>query len=293
MTSVERVLEYAKLTPEACLESNPDFKPSIGWPEHGAVQFKNVSLTYNTNLQVLKNLTFDVQPSEKIGIVGRTGAGKSSIISALFRLNEFVGDILIDSLAIRDLGLHDLRKNISIIPQDPLLFCGKIRYNLDPFNLHQDNDLWRVLKQVRLGNKITTLDYQVDEGGANFSVGERQLVCLARAILTKNKILVMDEATANIDPASDNFIQNTIREVFADCTVITIAHKLQTIINCNRILVLDEGRLREYDHPNILLQNQNGYFSKMVAQTGQSASVMLKKMAKQSFEDSITYTSKN
>ncbi|XP_075538961.1 ATP-binding cassette subfamily C member 4-like isoform X1 [Dermacentor variabilis] len=284
MTSVERVLEYSSVQPEAELQSSPGRKPPTTWPEHGAITLDGMSLSYSKDeTPVLKDLRCHIKAMEKIGVVGRTGAGKSSIIAALFRMTEPDGPILIDGVDIRFIGLHDLRSKISIIPQDPVLFTGPVRRNLDPFSEHGDEKLWKALEEVRLKASIEDLpgglSAQVSEGGGNFSVGQRQLICLARAVLRQNKILVMDEATANVDPRTDALIQNTIRENFTNCTVITIAHRLHTIMDSDRVIVLDAGRIIEFDEPYELMKNEFSQFTTMVQHAGASTARQLWKVA--------------
>ncbi|XP_015446388.1 multidrug resistance-associated protein 4 isoform X3 [Pteropus alecto] len=284
MISVERVIEYTDLEKEEPWEYPK--RPPPGWPHEGVIVFDNVNFTYSLDGPlVLKHLTALIKSREKVGIVGRTGAGKSSLISALFRLSEPKGKIWIDKILTTEIGLHDLRKKMSIIPQEPVLFTGTMRKNLDPFNEHTDEELWNALKEVQLKEAIEDLpgkmDTELAESGSNFSVGQRQLVCLARAILKKNRILIIDEATANVDPRTDELIQKKIREKFAQCTVLTIAHRLNTIIDSDKIMVLDSGRLKEYDEPYVLLQNKDSLFYKMVQQLGKAEAAALTEIAKQ------------
>ncbi|XP_054155290.1 ATP-binding cassette subfamily C member 4-like [Oppia nitens] len=285
MTSVERIVEYSRLPQEAPLEANKQHKPRPEWPDCGRIQFKNMYLFYeSSNKPVLKNLCCSIKSAEKIGIVGRTGAGKSSIISALFRMVEPKGQILIDGIDTKSIGLHDLRKKISIIPQDPVVFTGTVRRNLDPFGEYSDEQIWKALDEVQLKHAVQELrgelDAELSEGGSNFSVGQRQLVCLARAILRSNRVLVLDEATANVDHQTDSLIQTTIRNKFSDCTVLTIAHRLNTIIDSHRVLVLDAGEIIEFDTPLALLQRK-GKFYDMCRKTGKDMFNHLMKMAKE------------
>ncbi|GFN81871.1 multidrug resistance-associated protein 4 [Plakobranchus ocellatus] len=276
MISVERVIQYTQLPLEADLASESDKKPPPSWPTKGSIHAKDVSLQYSpSGPYVLKNLNFDIHASEKIGIVGRTGAGKSSLITTLFRMVEPHGTLLIDGINIHKIGLHDLRGAISIIPQDPVLFTGTVRRNLDPFQEYYDEQLWRALDEVQLKEAISAnsegLYMEVDEGGSNFSAGQRQLMCLARAVLGNTRILVIDEATANVDPITDELIQQTIRSKFKECTVLTIAHRLHTIIDSDRIMVLDAGEIVELDTPMALLsKGKGGVFYAMVEQLGKA-----------------------
>ncbi|XP_018576445.1 probable multidrug resistance-associated protein lethal(2)03659 isoform X2 [Anoplophora glabripennis] len=289
MTSVERILEYNTIEHEGDLESEPDKKPSSKWPEFGKIEFRNIYLRYfPEDPPVLQNLNFTIFPKEKVGIVGRTGAGKSSLINAIFQLTDTEGTILIDEVNISCIGLHDLRSKISIIPQEPVLFSGTMRKNLDPFDEYLDADIWRALEDVELKEAMqdltSGLSSKMSEGGSNFSVGQRQLVCLARAILRNNKILVLDEATANVDPQTDALIQNTIRKKFEECTVLTIAHRLNTVMDSDKVLVMDAGTVKEFDQPYKLLQNPDGILYSMVQQTGKAMAETLFKIAEQSFK---------
>jgi ATP-binding cassette subfamily C (CFTR/MRP) protein 4 len=289
MTAVERVVEYQSVDPEPEFESKADKKPPKDWPEKGQIKFNKLSLSYSPNMEdkVLKELEFEIKPQEKIGIVGRTGAGKSSIINALFRLSYLDGTIDIDLRDTQQMGLHDLRSKISIIPQEPVLFSGTMRYNLDPFEEYSDDKLWSALEEVNLKKIIKEmpagLNTKITEGGTNFSVGQRQLVCLARAILRENKILVMDEATANVDLETDALIQKTIRHKFADCSVLTIAHRLNTIMDSDRILVMDAGKCVEFASPHELLvkKDEPRIFHGMLKETGKATFDMLKRIAKE------------
>ncbi|KAI9198325.1 hypothetical protein LWI28_013908 [Acer negundo] len=273
LNSVERVGTYIDLPSEApaIIESN---RPPPGWPSSGSIKFEDVVLRYRPELHpVLHGLSFIISPSEKVGIVGRTGAGKSSMLNALFRIVELQrGRISIDGCDVGKLGLTDLRKVLSIIPQSPVLFSGTVSFNLDPFSEHNDADLWEALERAHLKDVIRKnscgLDAEVSEGGENFSVGQRQLLSLARALLRRSKIIVLDEATAAVDVRTDALIQRTIREEFKSCTMLIIAHRLNTIIDCDRILVLDAGQVVEHDTPETLLLNKEGAFSRMVQSTG-------------------------
>lgn len=264
MTNVERVLEYTAIEQEQTTGRKPS-----DWPKEGRVEYSNVTLRYcSADEPVLKNISFVIEPLQKIGIVGRTGAGKSSIISTLFRLYDVDGSIVIDGENIKDIAIETLRSRISIIPQDPVLFSGSIRDNLDPFRQYSDTDLWKVLEDVSLKDVIKNLDLKITEGGNNFSTGQRQLICLARTVVNKNKILVLDEATANVDPQTDALIQSAIKDKFSECTVLTIAHRLDTVLSSDKVMVIDNGTVVEFDSPQILLENDEGVFNGMIKRAG-------------------------
>jgi len=264
VVSVERLNEYSNNVAED--DWVKDYRPPADWPQKGVVDFHDYSTKYREGTSlVLKNLSFKINSTDKIGVVGRTGAGKSSITLALFRVIEPVeGQIIIDEIDITKIGLHDLRSKLSIIPQDPVLFSGSIRFNLDPFDKYTDQEIWKSLESAHLKSFVNSLEeglqYNITEGGENLSLGQRQLICLARALLKKSKILVLDEATASVDYTTDEIIQKTIRSEFKDCTTITIAHRLNTVFDSTKILVLDKGMNVEYDTPDKLLNNPNSFF---------------------------------
>lgn len=295
MTSVERIARYEHVESEGALESTPDQKPPPTWPAKGEIKFADLSLRYAPDADcepVLKHLNIDIKPTEKVGIVGRTGAGKSSLINALFRLSYNDGAVIIDQRDTSDMGLHDLRSKISIIPQEPVLFSGTMRFNLDPFDEYSDIKLWEALDEVKLKQVVCDmpngLESKISEGGSNFSVGQRQLVCLARAILRDNRVLVLDEATANVDPQTDALIQTTIRQKFKACTVLTIAHRLNTVMDSDKVLVMDAGRAVEFGSPyELLTESKAKVFWGMVQQTGNATYDSLFKVAQEAHEKSL------
>jgi ABC-type multidrug transport system fused ATPase/permease subunit len=268
LVAVQRLKEYAdNLSTEGLRDHYP--RPPVDWPTNGRIQFKDVVVKYRPELPpVLKRVNFTINPQEKVGIVGRTGAGKSTLIQVLFRLIEPAGgDILIDGVSTINLDLPDLRRKLACIPQDPVLFVGTIRSNLDPFNELEDQQLWDALDRVHMKKMVEAMPESIYssivEGGINFSLGQRQLICIARAILRGAKILVMDEATAAIDMESDQLIQNTVRSSFADVTVLTIAHRLATIVDYDRIMVVADGGIAEFESPKTLLANPDSIFYSM------------------------------
>ncbi|XP_065155853.1 multidrug resistance-associated protein 1 isoform X1 [Atheta coriaria] len=273
IVAVERIKEYGETKQEAPW-TIANKAPPPSWPDSGAVVFKDYAVRYREGLDlVLKKVSFEVKGGEKVGIVGRTGAGKSSLTLALFRIIEAAnGEIIIDGQNIADMGLHDLRSRLTIIPQDAVLFSGSLRMNLDPFDKHSDNEVWEALEHAHLKQFVVGLPaglhHEVAEGGENLSVGQRQLICLSRALLRKTKVLVLDEATAAVDLETDDLIQRTIRTEFKDCTVLTIAHRLNTIMDSDRVIVLDKGAIHEFDTPANLLADRSTIFHGMCQDAG-------------------------
>eukprot|EP00698_Gefionella_okellyi_P004133 TRINITY_DN13869_c0_g1_i1.p1 TRINITY_DN13869_c0_g1~~TRINITY_DN13869_c0_g1_i1.p1 ORF type:complete len:1343 (-),score=367.63 TRINITY_DN13869_c0_g1_i1:24-4052(-) len=286
MNSVERVIHYINVDSEAAAII-PDNRPPKSWPARGEITFDHLEVRYRPDLPaVINDLSCTIRGGEKIGVVGRTGAGKTTFVQCLFRLVEATaGKLLIDGLDVSSIGLTDLRSRLSVVPQDPVLFSGPLRANLDPFNHYDTADIWKALERVQLRTHVESLpdklETKMSEGGSNFSVGERQLLCMARALLRHSQILVMDEATANIDTKTDALIQDTIRSAFATCTVLTIAHRLNTIIDADRVMVLDKGSIAEFASPAELLSNPQSHFTQMVAQTGGASASYLQQAAVQ------------
>ncbi|XP_077481408.1 ATP-binding cassette sub-family C member 12-like isoform X2 [Stigmatopora argus] len=269
--SVERLQEYITgCKPEAARHVEDAHVPE-NWPATGNILFWRYKMRYRENTPVvLDGLTFLIRAGEKLGIVGRTGSGKSSLGTALFRLVEAAeGSILIDGVDISTIGLRDLRSKLSLIPQDPMLFSGTVRSNLDPLNSYSDEEIWAALERTYVKDSISKLEGQLQapvfENRENFSVGERQLICLARALLRNSKIIVLDEATGSIDSETDALIQTTIRDAFKDCTVLTIAHRINTVMHADRILVMDDGKVAELGRPDVLARRSDSLFSSLLS----------------------------
>ncbi|KAI9501197.1 P-loop containing nucleoside triphosphate hydrolase protein, partial [Coemansia spiralis] len=303
MNAVERVKQYLQIDQEASLRSEPENKPPPSWPKTGDVQIENLVIEYTPGVPVLHNISISASHGEKIGVVGRTGAGKSTMSLALLRFVEAIeGRIVLDGIDISKIGLEDLRRNVTIIPQDPVLFNGTIRFNLDPFNEYPDEIVWDALRRThlvhergsqntsratsinegangtdsdtplleRMSGIFTSLDAEIKENGQNLSLGQRQLVALARALVRRSRLIIMDEATASVDFDTDDRIQRTIRgPEFANSTLFCIAHRLRTIIDYDRVLVLDKGKVAEFDTPQNLLQNKDGIFRSMCEKSGE------------------------
>lgn len=309
MSKVQRMFHYCELEPEEQLHAPPsklavhgvgapdqgaaehlvqertEELESIDWPADSSIEFCNASLRYGDGLPLsLSDVTFRVEPGEKIGVCGRTGAGKSSLIMSLFRIVELcAGRVLVGGVDCATVPLHLLRSRLSIIPQTPALFSGTVRHNLDPASEHTDTDLWRVLDSVELKAFVEAqemkLEHDVGDGGKQLSVGQRQLICVARALLKPSSILVMDEATASVDPDTDRVIHKAVADAFRHHTIITIAHRLPTIINSDRVLVMDKGSVVEFDSPQRLLENSRSAFFRLVEETGAHSASFLRGQA--------------
>ncbi|KAG0056100.1 hypothetical protein BGZ83_006361 [Gryganskiella cystojenkinii] len=279
---------YGMNIPAEAPDHIPENQPPVDWPSQGEIEFKKVVLRYqNYGVAVLKKVSFIVRPSEKIGVVGKMGSGKTTLLISLLRVVEAAeGKILIDNVDVREIGLQDLRSKIAIIPQEPVLFVGTIRSNLDPFHRRTDQEIWAALDAAHLSENIKAnmpakLETPIIENGRNFSLGQRQLFCIARAILFQSRILVLDEATSAVDLQTDLLIQETIKKNFANCTVLMIAHRLNTIIECDKILVMEDGRVVEFEHPTKLIENKDGYFHSLVSQSGPDSVARLKIMLRE------------
>ncbi|XP_047963143.1 LOW QUALITY PROTEIN: ABC transporter C family member 8-like [Salvia hispanica] len=270
LTSTQRIKQYMQIPPRAPAVIADNRPPSL-WPRKGRIDLMDLKIRYRPNAPiVLKGITCTFKEGKRVGVVGRTGSGKTTLISALFRLVEpHSGKILIDELDICSIGLRDLRLKLSIIPQEPTLFRGSVRTNVDPLGLHSDDEIWEALEKCQLKSTVSKLpdllDSSVSDEGENWSMGQRQLFCLGRVLLRWNKILVLDEATASIDSATDAILQKIIREEFANCTVITVAHRVPTVVDSDMVLVLSNGELVEYDEPSKLME-MNSAFSNLVAE---------------------------
>ncbi|RUS23063.1 hypothetical protein BC937DRAFT_92822, partial [Endogone sp. FLAS-F59071] len=276
LNAIERVQEYLEIDEEP-LSKVPENEPPVSWPQTGEIKVEDLVVQYAPeNPPVLRDVSFHVKPREKVGIVGRTGSGKSTLAISLFRFMEPTkGRILIDGVDIHKIGLEDLRSRLTIIPQDPILFSGTLRSNLDPFDKHDDAELWTALKRSHLveegssSEQFASLDSPVSENGANFSQGQRQLIALARALVKRSKLIVMDEATSSVDFDTDHKIQHTIRAEFADSSLLCIAHRIRTVADYDRILVLDAGQVLEYDTPYALMMKEDSVFRSMCERSGE------------------------
>mmetsp|Transcript_21963 Transcript_21963/g.32634 ORF Transcript_21963/g.32634 Transcript_21963/m.32634 type:complete len:1269 (+) Transcript_21963:425-4231(+) len=289
ITSIERMHNMEVLPQEKSMVTSEENEVDLSWPRKGLLEFNDVAMRYRPDLPLaLDGLTFTLHHGQRCAVVGRTGAGKSTLTTALFRLVEIErGTISLDGIDLSTLGLSDVRgrhNGMFILPQDPVLFSGSIGSNLDPFSVHNDKDMVEALGLVCFpganGKRTDILQEKVEEGGANYSSGEKQLLCLARAMLAKPRLLVLDEATSAVDGTTDEFVQKMLRSQFRDTTLLTIAHRLNTVIDYDTVLVMDKGKVAEFGSPKSLLENEDGIFTAMVNATGLESAAALKKIAK-------------
>merc|ERR1739838_678273 len=272
--SIERIKEYVKREEFAEPATRGDVVPVIppeNWPTHGKIEFQGIYLRYKTDLPlVLKGLNLTIQAGKKVGVVGRTGAGKSTLFLSLLRMVPIEdGAIIVDGISIDHVDLTNVRNKMSIIPQEPVMFAGTVKYNIDPYNEHSDKELLDCLERAHLTKFIESkdekLEYMLSEGGSNISAGERQLICIARALLSKSNILLLDEATSSVDRETDAKIQETIRSEFSHCTILTIAHRINTILDYDQIVVIDQGVVAETGPPDELLKDESSLFASIAS----------------------------
>jgi ABC-type multidrug transport system fused ATPase/permease subunit len=265
MTKMERSLSYTKIISERPQQLTSDLSLR-DWPSKGEIRFENFNVKYRNDTEiVLKNINFCLKSGEHLGVVGRTGSGKSTISLCLFRILEaYSGKIYIDGVDISKVGLQKLRESITIIPQDSTLMDGTLRYNIDPIKAYSDKEIIHVMQKIGfdyiLNQNKDGLDQKISENGSNLSIGEKQLICITRAILRKSKIIVLDEATASIDYKTEEIIQKALNELLSNSTMISIAHRIKTVMNADKILVLENGEIIEFDTPENLLNNKKSYF---------------------------------
>ena len=268
MTNMERSLSYTKIIGEKpqTLKCDRGLK---NWPSKGEIIFENFSAKYRPDTEiVLKNITFSIKAGEHIGLVGRTGCGKSTLALCLFRLIEpETGKIYIDDVDITSIGLKKLRENLTIITQESMILDGTLRYNFDPKGQHSDKEIWKVLRKIGFDDFVKKqplyLSHVISENGSNLSIGEKQLICITRAILRKSKIVILDEATASIDYKHEEIVQKAIEQILKNSTLISIAHRIKTVLNSDKILVLENGEIKEYEKPDVLLKDKKSYFSEL------------------------------
>ena len=294
ITSIERVRDASALPQENAWTTDKSMKLDPLWPSKGELIFDHVSMRYRSDLPLaLDNVCFKLSPGMRCGVVGRTGSGKTSLTASLFRLVEIeAGSIILDGVDLAKIGLSDVRgrsNGLRILPQDPVLYAGTLRDCLDPFHSESDEKILEALQAVNHNGShergVAILNDPVEEGGSNFSVGERQLLCLARAIVEEPRVLVLDEATASVDTQSDSFIQQMLRTRFQNTTLLTIAHRLHTIMDYDLVIVMENGKCVELDHPSRLLEKSDGLFTSFVEATGPESSAELRKIAQTSWEN--------
>ncbi|KAJ3307872.1 hypothetical protein HDV04_002382 [Boothiomyces sp. JEL0838] len=291
MNSFQRIIEYINETPKEGAMELPTDPKDRSWPSAGAVEISRLCMAYHSKPEkhVINNLCISINPGEKIGVVGRTGSGKSTLALAFFRILEpKSGSIAIDGRDIAQLGLKTLRRNIDIIAQEANIFSGTIRYNLCLDSAFSNEELWQALELVGMKEHVSQLpeklEHEVIGGGSNLSAGQKQLLCLARVLIKKPKVLVLDEASSSIDGEADKLLQTVLRNTLKDTTIISIAHRLNTVADFDRVLVLDQGEMTEFDCPHVLLQDPSSEFSKLVESSGGANAQAIKDIARAAYQ---------